>query len=182
MSSPHPTNPSRPNFPEEHLFRTWRAGDARAGDMLFRCLRARLLRFFRGCDPHLVDDLVQETLVACVYARHTLRHERALLSYLYTVARRALMRQYKALPLVELDEEATSAGAMRDEPDRLIEARRLLMARPSPCTHIVALRLLEGCRGVEIARALQISEASVRRKLQRGLAELRASASLPTRP
>jgi RNA polymerase sigma factor (sigma-70 family) len=160
------------------LFREWRAGDARAGEALFRDLRTRLRVFFRRQPPHLLDDLVQETLVACVVARRALRCEDALLGYVYTVARRVLLHhlRQRSLPTVEIDEDA--ADEDRPTPDRVLEVRRLVGDRLTPCTLLVMQRYVEGRRGVELARALDISEASVRRKVRRGLDELRRSASM----
>jgi DNA-directed RNA polymerase specialized sigma24 family protein len=75
---------------------------------------------------------------------------------------------------VTLDDDAAD-----EDPafDRVLEARRLLGDRLTPCTLLVLLRYVEGRQGTEIARALDISEASVRRRLRRGLDELRRSAS-----
>jgi RNA polymerase sigma-70 factor (ECF subfamily) len=158
-------------------FRDWKAGDQRAGEALFHELQLRLRAYFRGQPPHVLDDLVQETLVACVVARETLRCEDALLGYVYAVARRVLGRhlQRGALPVVAFDEDP--ADDNRPAPDHVVDARRLLHASPTPSTRLVVKRYVEGYHGVDLARELQISEASVRRRIRRGLAELRRTAS-----
>lgn len=158
------------------LFRAWKAGDSRAGEALFRELRIRLRAYFRRQPPHLVDDLVQETLVACVVARRALRCEDALLGYVYAVARRVLVHHLRSLPVVSLDEDEAIDEA-RPALDRVVEAHRLIGDRLTPATLLVMLRYVEGRRGVELARALDISEASVRRRVRRGLDELRRTAS-----
>jgi RNA polymerase sigma factor (sigma-70 family) len=183
-SSPPHLEPSlyRSHSPEARaartvqLFRAWKAGDSRAGEALFRDLRVRLRTYFRRQPPHLVDDLVQETLVACVVARQALRCEDALLGYVYAVARRVLMHQLRSLPLVTLEED-DAVDEARPALDRVVEAHRLLGERLTPATLLVMLRYVEGHHGVELARALDISEASVRRKVRRGLDELRRSSS-----
>lgn len=162
------------------LLRAWRAGDARAGDVLFRELRAWLVVYFRGCPAHEIDDLVQDTLVACVMARHALRRDEAFTSYAFCTARRGLFRhRYHTRADVELDEQRVVDDRSAPLLDERLEARRLLGRCRSPHALVVALRYLEGCYGVEVARTLQISEASVRRRLRRGLDELRRSAGAP---
>lgn len=163
------------------LFRAWKAGDSRAGEALFRDLRTRLCAFFRRQPPEVLDDLVQETLVACVIARQALRCEEALLGYVFTVARRVLnQHRYRTHPLLELDEDAPDER--RPTPERVVEARRLLGERLSPSTLLVLLRYVEGRHGVELARDLDISEASVRRRVRRGLDELRRTANVALPP
>lgn len=157
------------------LFRAWKAGDSRAGEALFRDLRARLCVFFRRKPSQQLDDLVQETLVACVIARQALRCEEALLGYVFTVARRVLhQHRYRTPLLVELED---AADERRPTPEHVVEARRLLGERLTPSTLLVLLRYVEGRHGVELARELDISEASVRRRVRRGLDELRRTAN-----
>jgi DNA-directed RNA polymerase specialized sigma24 family protein len=158
-------------------FRDWKAGDERAGETLFHDLQLRLRAYFRGQPSHVLDDLVQETLVACVVTRESLRCDDALLGYVYAVARRVLVRhlQSKALPVVTIDEDP--ADDKRPAPDHVVDARRLLYASPTPSTLLVVRRYVEGQHGVDLARELRISEASLRRRVRRGLAELRRTAS-----
>jgi RNA polymerase sigma factor (sigma-70 family) len=131
----------------------------------------------------VIDDLVQETLVACVVARHALRCEDALLGYVYAVARRVLVHQHHGrVGTVAFDEDSTGDEGAPSRLDHHLDVQRLLSACPSRYTRLVVLRYVEGHHGVEIARDLRISEASVRRQLRRGPAELQRSASPPTRP
>lgn len=182
--TPPPSPPrSRPNDARGartlQLFRKWKAGDESAGDTLFRDLRKRLQTYFRHQPPHVLNDLVQETLVACVVARKTLRREDALLSYVFVVARRVLLRQirHRMRTTVPFDEEPVDDH--RPTPDLVLEAHRLLGDRLTPCARLAVQYHVEGHRGVELARALKISRSSVRRRVRRGLDELRRSASRP---
>lgn len=163
-------------------FRDWKAGDARAGDALFRELGVRLRAYFRRCPSHVLEDLVQETLVACVVAREALRCDEALMSYVYAVARRVLMHHLHdpRRCVVVFDEDRDGEDAASPPPEHLVEVARMLRAHPTPFTRLVVLRYVEGHQGVELARQLGISEASVRRRLCRGLDELRRSRRAPT--
>jgi RNA polymerase sigma factor (sigma-70 family) len=180
--SPSPSPPSASR--QRQLFRAWRDGDPRAGEALFGDLRVRLLAYFHRYPPYMIDDLVQETLVGCLLARHALRCDEALMGYVYCVARRVVFRQlYRGRgPTVAFDEGTAEDHRTFAELDHRLEAQRLLSACPSPHTRMVVLRYVEGHRGVEIARQLHVSEATVRRRLRRGLAELRQSASAPASP
>lgn len=98
----------------------------------------------------------------------------------FTVARRVLhQHRYRALTLVELEE---AADERRPTPEHVVDARRLLGERLTPSTLLVLLRYVEGRHGVELARDLDISEASVRRRVRRGLDELRRTANAAETP
>ncbi len=126
----------------------------------------------------MVDDLVQETLEACLMVRHALRCDEALLGYVYSVARRVRNHRLHRgpAPTVGFEDAHDVDERAPERLDDMLEARRLLTNCPSAHTHVVALRYLEGHRGVAIAQQLQVSEATVRRRLRRGLADLRDSA------
>lgn len=184
--SPRPVAPGPSSVPARaarttRLFRAWRAGDERAGEALFRDLRARLGPYFRACSDDL-DDLVQDTLVACVVARHRLRREEALLGYVRSVARRTLLshrHRHRHRSIVAFDDEVV---ADRNAPlDELVEARRLSSMASAQRSMVVTMHCLEGRSGAEIARALGISEASAWRRLRAELAQLRSATDLPRR-
>lgn len=183
MSSSPPAHclPTRPSHDRAsrcaQRFAAWRAGDARAGEALFRDLRVVLTTWFCGCPRHVVDDLIQETLVACVMARETLRHDEAFAGFVRCVARRVLFHHLYRGRCMASFEEGSACDEDREAGLDKLEVRRLLGTCASPHALVVALRYLEGRRGVEIARMLRISEASVRRRLRRGLEELQRAAS-----
>jgi len=114
--------------------------------------------------------------------RHALRCDEALLGYVYSVARRVRNRRRHptSTSTVEFEDIHDIDEHAPELLDDVLEARRLLTTCSSAHAHIVALRYLEGHRGVAIAELLQISEATVRRRILRGLAELRESACVPT--
>jgi len=165
---------------EQHLFLAWRTGDAPAGMRLFQRLRTTLLRFFRTLPPHTAEDLAQETLVACVRARATLRDVRALRRYLYTVARRMRGSEWSRLHTtpVPLDDEHHDDLAYRLGTERL-DVERLLDTLPTPLTELVVEYYIDGRRAPEIAQMRRVPLGTVRSQLRRGLYQLRRSAAAP---
>ena len=60
---------------DDDLLERWRAGDKRAGNALFERHFRSLVRFFRNKVSTGIEDLVQETLLACVRGRDRLRDD-----------------------------------------------------------------------------------------------------------
>src|SRR5678815_5111695 len=76
--------------PDLALLDRWCAGDADAGNQLFRRHFATVYGFFEHKVVGEVDDLVQETLVRCVSSRETFERRSTFRTYLFAVARRVL--------------------------------------------------------------------------------------------
>ena len=173
---------------EQQLFTSWRTGDAEAGRELLCRLQGHLARFFRARNADLADDLVQETLLACVRARMTLTDEAALRGYVYTTARRILARERDRHfhGHVEIDESLLTIGeSLCVEYDRrraIVRLRLHLQARRTLCTHAAELYYLEGRRGPEIAGLLGIAEGTVRSRIRHGLRQLMRGLEPPATP
>jgi RNA polymerase sigma factor (sigma-70 family) len=75
----------------------WRAGDAAAGEALFARHFDRLYRFFSTKCPDHADELVQQTLLACVRAKDQFRQEASFRTYVFTVARHELYHHLQRL-------------------------------------------------------------------------------------
>jgi RNA polymerase sigma-70 factor, ECF subfamily len=186
-----PTTPHRsPAYPwhfEQRLFLAWRSGDRTAGDALVARLRAHLQRFFRARtrNSELAEDLVQETLLACVRAKQALVDEVALRGYVYTAARRILARELERRDRVamalEESELIDNADLHAEYEQRVVvdQLRQCLQARPTRCTRAATLYFLEGRRGREIAVLLEISEGTVRSRIRHGLGQLRQALQAP---
>ena len=137
--------------------------------------------------PHDADDVVQEVFVTAWKRAHTLRDPRGLAAWLAAIARNACAasRRRAARRLArerrgeeELGEEVSGAPAVRGEAgdpelrqSEREESRRILRALaelPASYRHVLALRLVEGWTGPEIARATGRTEGTVRVQLTRG--------------
>lgn len=162
------------------LLTAWRAGDERAGNTLFRRHFRTLFRFFSTKIDGPVDDLVQETMLACVKGRDRFRHDALFKTYLMRVARNRLFSYYKSRErdFDPMHSSAIDGGASPSSAMVGGEARMRLLAalRRIPLEFQVTLELYywEGLKGPELARVLDISDHTVRSRLSRARSRLRA--------
>jgi RNA polymerase sigma-70 factor, ECF subfamily len=123
------------------------------------------------------DDLVQDVLLSAVAHIAELREPRALGAWLATAARRRAIdalrrrRAEDALPEEVADRRAAAAPGATAEAHEALEALRSL---PEAYRETLALRLVDGLSGPEIARKTGLTPGSVRVNLHRGMALLRA--------
>lgn len=162
------------------LLTRWRDGDQGAGSKLFARHFKPLYRFFRSKASSGVEDLVQETLLACVRGRDRLREDASFRAYMFTTARRLLMAQYRKAgranvdftqaSVIDLAPGAGSVIAKRQEDRLILQALRTL-----PIDYQIALELhdWEGLTGPEIASVLDVPEGTVRSRIRRGRLQLR---------
>ncbi|TPV97053.1 MAG: sigma-70 family RNA polymerase sigma factor [Myxococcales bacterium FL481] len=76
---------------DETLLYAWRAGDHKAGGVLFARHVEALRRYFRRRMPHEADDLVQQTMLASVERREQVPTAVAFRAYLFGIARKVLL-------------------------------------------------------------------------------------------
>lgn len=153
---------------------------ARAGEQpAFAYLHRRFLPLVHGVmiahvGPSQADDLCQECFIAAFGALSGLKDAAAFPAWLYRIAQRTATRA-RAQPWLPLDgTEPADAG---QDPQRLTEAERVLAALhrlPEAYRETVALRLVEGLTGPEIAVLCGLTPDSVRVNLHRGVRRLRA--------
>lgn len=80
---------------DEQLLSAWGDGDATAGDALLGRHFDTLYRFFRTKLEGPIDDLIQETLLACVEARARYRGDAPFHVYMLGIARRMLLKHFR---------------------------------------------------------------------------------------
>ncbi|MGF1467327.1 MAG: RNA polymerase sigma factor [Sandaracinaceae bacterium] len=167
---------------DSELFAAWQGGDAQAGNELFERHFDGLYRFFRGKVDDGAEDLVQKTLLACVRGR-AYRGDGTFRAYLYAVARNALYDALRAkrrherldfgeVSLEDLGTSPTGWLARREEQQLLHMALRRI-----PVDLQIALELFyfEDLSAAEVAQVLDVPEGTVRSRVRRGLAQLRAA-------
>jgi RNA polymerase sigma-70 factor (ECF subfamily) len=161
------------------LLERWRSGDREAGALLLERHFDALYAFLRRRAIGSVDDLMQQTLLACVEGRARFRGEASFRTYLLQIARYQLYAHYRRAKstrgaewhdLAEHDPSPT-AKLVRKQDERLV--LRVLRTLPATFQAVLKLYFFDGLTGPEIAAALCIPEATVRSRLRRSLDRLR---------
>lgn len=102
------------------LLDQWIGGDAEAGGELFSRHFSTVYRFFQAKTEGEVDDLVQETFLACMKSRHSFRRQASFRSFLLGIARHVLFHHWRnrrtaGVPLdfeeISIASLSTSAGS-----------------------------------------------------------------------
>jgi RNA polymerase sigma factor (sigma-70 family) len=166
---------------DAELLEAWRNGDRRAGTELFERYFEALRRFFVNKVDDAVEDLVQQTFLACVDRRDAIRPG-TFRGYLYAVARSKLYDHLRARASAEqsLDPGSSSVVDMGQSPSAVLRAReeqRLMLQalRHLPLDLQIAVELyyLDQVKGRDLEIALGIPAGTVRSRLRRGLEQLR---------
>ncbi|HEY0479472.1 MAG TPA: sigma-70 family RNA polymerase sigma factor [Kofleriaceae bacterium] len=77
------------------LLDRWIAGDASAGNQLFKRNFALVYRFFETKTEGEIEDLVQETFLACLKSRATFQRQSTFRTYLLAIARHTLFHYWR---------------------------------------------------------------------------------------
>lgn len=168
---------------EFQLLEAWRGGDIRAGDQLLRAYCTPLYRFFfNKVDVDAdIDELIQDTLTACVTGVQRIREASSFRSYLFSVAHRRLVshwqlrRRARAIDpvhesIVDLGASPTQSLARREEHRILLAALRTL---PLELQVVLEMYHWERLSGPELAQILDLPEGTVRSRLRRASTALR---------
>jgi RNA polymerase sigma-70 factor (sigma-E family) len=147
---------------------------------------AALLRYATAitCDPHLAEDVVQETLVRAqsrwdhigqmshpdAYVRRMVLNE--FVSWRRRLSGRTLPVRHETIDAVSPAVADHAAGVV--ERDAMVA---MIAALPPRQRAVLALRFYQGSTDAEIAQLLGCSEATVRSHASRALATLRAGSA-----
>ena len=161
---------------ELELLRAWAEGDEAAGRALFERCFDPLYRFFSNKIDQGIEDLIQETFLACVEARDNYRGDASFQSFVLGVARNRLYKRWRHDQRhgARLDFGVTSVADMSPSPSSVAgrhenRDRLLLALREIPADLQVALELhyWEALPASGIAAVLQIPEGTARSRLRR---------------
>lgn len=164
------------------LLDAWAIGDAAAARELLARYTGPLYRFFDRKVDGPIEDLVQDTLVACVQGRDRFRREAGFRSYVFGIARHVLYAHLRSRhrSAGELDLEASCMREIGPTPSEIVARKKeqqvLLEAlRHLPVETQVLLELYhwQNLTALEIADALGIGERAVRSRLHRAKEALR---------
>lgn len=170
---------------DEELVAAARGGDAGALDALVRRHESRLYRFgLKMCGSReAAGDVVQDTLLAVVRSLAAFRGEASVSTWLYTIARRACLRQRRRSRFAPHHEEsldamveadvppiASPASSPEDEAGRREIAAALdaaIAALEPGQREVLLLRDVEGLSAPEVAAALGLRVEAVKSRLHR---------------
>lgn len=170
------------------LLDRWCAGDGVAGNALFQRHFASVYRFFENKVDGEVDDLVQETLLACLRGRETFRRQSSFRTYLFAIARHTLYHYWRrkacARPALDFDEISVAALsssirtriARKEDRARLLDALREL---PIDQQMLLELHYWEELERDQLAEVFGVAEATTRSRLFRARQALRERLGLP---
>lgn len=168
--------------PDLELLDRWCEGDKAGGSALFKCYFDAVYRFFEHKVFGDVDDLVQETFLACVRRRDQFRRQSSFRTFVFAVARFELYAYWRrrAREGQVLDFSETSVAALITTPasrmarehdrDRMLQALRSL---PLEQQLLLELHYWEQLDGERLAEVFDIAPATVRTRLFRARAALR---------
>lgn len=158
------------------LLDQWIGGDAEAGGELFARHFSTVYRFFDAKTEGDVDDLVQETFLACVKGRHSFRRQSTFRSYLLGIARHVLFRHWRnrrasGVPLdfeeISIASLSTSAGSkLALERDR-IAVQAALRQLPLDTQLLLELFYWEELDRDSLAQVFEVESATIGTRLFR---------------
>ncbi len=96
------------------LLDSWCAGDKSAGNQLFKRHFETIYRFFEHKVDTDIDDLVQETFLACVKSRDSFRRQSSFKTFLLSIARHTLFGYWRKRAPIDknLDFEEISVASL----------------------------------------------------------------------
>lgn len=161
---------------DEELLAAWRAGDGDAGGVLYERHFDALYRFLRTKVDNGVEDLLQQTFLACVKRKDALHDGTKFRAYLFTVARHELFEYWrqKKKRAGDVDIAETSLVDLGTSPSGIVarQAQHRLLLRalrsiPLDLQIAIELHYWEELSGRELAEVLEIPEGTVRSRLRR---------------
>ena len=168
------------SFPDlEPLMVRYQSGDPAAADELIHRISGKLHAFFSAPmgDRSLADDMLQETWLRLHRARHTYRPGEPVLPWVYAIARRVRVDQYRRRVRVEKREIASDrlhrvpqASPARETPS----FAELLAPLPESQRVVLIMLKVNGLSIEEVARATASTVGSVKQKAHRAYTRLRA--------
>jgi RNA polymerase sigma-70 factor (ECF subfamily) len=167
---------------DQDLLAAWACGDLPAGRALFERYFQTLRRFLQNKTSDGLEDLMQQTWLACVERRAQFRGDASFRTYLLGIARFQLYAYYRrrgkrgeidfgVASVADLEGSPSEVAAQKQQERLLLECLRRV---PIDQQIVLELRFWQELSGPEIAEVLGIPEPAVRSRLRRATGRLRA--------
>jgi RNA polymerase sigma factor (sigma-70 family) len=169
---------------DAELVEAWAAGDSVSGSRLFDRHYASIYRFFANklSGPSEIEDLVQQSFMACIEPKTRYRGEASFRTFLFAVARNVLLRHLRDSRKRDVDEASTSLADCGLGVSTVLHLRReqqlLLTALRHICIDsqvVLEMNYWEQMSAREIGEVLAESEAAIRGRLRKAKLELRGA-------
>ncbi|WP_147651631.1 RNA polymerase sigma factor [Vulcaniibacterium gelatinicum] len=153
-----------------------RAGSQAAFAWLYRAFAPLVHAIHLGMAPRAqAEELVQETFAQAFARLATLREPQRFGPWIAAIARHNVPAPRAPLDTLDDEHHVASADAGPDDAAEAARVMRAIRTLPPAYRETLALRLVEGYGGPEIAALTGLSPGSVRVNLHRGMARLRAA-------
>ncbi len=166
---------------EDALWQSWREGDSAAFERLYVLASPGLHALCRALTPRsgmAPDDLFQETFRRALAPSAPYRSQGSFQAWLATIARHVLVdhlrkRQGRAQALQDRPDPASAAA------QRTVDILDQLASLPEEEREAIALRHLQGLSIPEAAGVLEVSEATLKRRIVAGFSRLAKESEKP---
>ncbi len=170
---------------DSELLRAWHNGDKRAGGQLFNRHFRAIHRFFASkIGPAYAEELSQQTFVAAVESKGRYSGQASVRSWLFGIARNILRQWFEKrgrarrreqdigeVSIIDLGMGPRTAVELRHEQQLLVTAlQRLAMDSQI----LLELVYWEKLKGRELAAVFGVPEGTIRGRIRKAKAELRA--------
>ncbi|MEM6994789.1 MAG: RNA polymerase sigma factor [Myxococcota bacterium] len=161
---------------DDELLDAWAQGDTHAGHELIERHFDRLFRFFEASVPGHAEDLVQDTLKACLEHPRRFRGENSFRAFVFGIARNKALMFWRshaqrgphvdvaALSIEDMGAGPSASLAQSQEERLLLEGLRQI---PIDAQILLQLHYWESLPGPALAHVLEIPEGTVRSRLRR---------------
>ena len=162
------------------LLAQWSAGSRVAGNELIERHFDTVHRFFRNKVGSDIEDLMQQTFLACVEARTRYQGQASFKTFLLAIARNQLFTHYSKRRREVLDFTLTSVHDLGTSPTGVLAKREdehllseALRRVPLDAQVVLELAYWEGMDGAEIAQVLEVPLNTAYSRLRRAKLTLR---------